>query len=169
MSNSFKDRLLHDENSGAWFDQSRRYMMIRPDALMGIFRNLPEDVRHVALHSFADSISKQGGDSARAYVAMGGTGEKLFEVIAATAPELGWGRWSFEITPELVRLVVYNSPFADGYGSSTHPVCMPIIGMLNSVCSISMGYEMIAREIQCAAMGAECCIFEAKRGDANRA
>ena len=158
---SFKDRLLHDAQSGAWFDQTRRYMMIRPDALMGIFRRLPEPARMEALEAFAHSIAQQGGDSARAYVEMGGTGDKLLDVIACTAPELGWGIWAFERGQDSIRLSVRNSPFAAGYGVATHPVCMPIVGMIGAVSTLVMGQPMQAREIQCAAMGHETCLFEA--------
>ena len=160
MSAPFKNRLTFDADTGALFDQSRRYMMIRPDALMGIFKRLPPDQRMAALQAFAESIAEQGGDSARAYVEMGETGEKLLDVIAATAPELGWGLWQFAIHPDRYTLSVRNSPFAAGFGPSTHPVCMPIIGMVGAVTSIVAGKPMHAREIACAAMGAEQCLFE---------
>lgn len=161
MSASFKERLTYDAQSGALFDQTRRYMMIRPDALMGIFRRLPEDQRMAALQAFAESIAEQGGDSARAYVAMGGAGEKLFDVIAATAPELGWGLWQFTLHPDHYTLNVRNSPFAAGFGPSSHPVCMPIVGMFGAVSTIVAGKPMQAREIACAATGADHCQFEA--------
>jgi predicted hydrocarbon binding protein len=160
MSGSFKERLSFDAGSGALFDQSRRYMMIRPDALMGIFKRLPPDQRIAALQAFAESIAEQGGDSARAYVSMGGTGAKLLDVIAATAPELGWGIWQFWIEDGRFTLSVRNSPFAAGFGPSDHPVCTPIIGMFGAVTSIVAGKPMLAREIHCAAMGAELCQFE---------
>jgi predicted hydrocarbon binding protein len=160
MSSTFQERLSYDAEQGMLLDQTRRYMMIRPDALMGIFRRLPEDQRMAALQAFAESIAEQGGDSARAYVAMGGTGEKLLDVIAATAPELGWGRWQFTIAKDHYTLHVRNSPFAAGFGPSTHPVCAPIIGMFGAVTSIVAGQPMQAREVSCAAMGAEICQFE---------
>ncbi len=160
MSGSFKQRLTFDADTGALFDQSRRYMMIRPDALMGIFKRLPPDQRMAALQAFAESIAEQGGDSARAYVEMGGTGEKLLDVIAATAPELGWGIWHFTIQPDHYTLQVRNSPFAAGFGASDHPVCAPVIGMFGAVTSIVAGKPMVAREVACAAMGAELCRFE---------
>ena len=160
MSGSFKQRLTFDADTGALFDQSRRYMMIRPDALMGIFKRLQPDQRMAALQAFAESIAEQGGDSARAYVEMGGTGAKLLDVIAATAPELGWGIWQFTIQPDHYTLQVRNSPFAAGFGPSDHPVCAPVIGMFGAVTSIVAGKPMLAREVACAAMGADLCRFE---------
>ena len=160
MSGSFKERLSFDAETGALFDQSRRYMMIRPDALMGIFKRLPPDQRMAALQAFAESIAEQGGDSARAYVAMGGNGPKLLDVIGATAPELGWGIWAFHMDGDHFGLSVRNSPFAAGFGPSDHPVCAPIVGMFGAVTTIVAGKPMLARETACVAMGAELCRFE---------
>lgn len=162
MTATFKERLVLDREAGAWFDQSRRYMMIRPEALMGIFRPLPEPERARALAALEASIFEQGSDSARAYVAMGGTGEALLGVIEATAPELGWGLWRFARGEGTVSLEVRNSPFAAGFGPSRTPVCAAIAGMARAVSTIVLGRPTIAVETQCAAMGAENCRFEAR-------
>jgi hypothetical protein len=45
MAQRFRDRLILDEQAGSWLGQTRRYMLIRPEALMGIFRGLPEAAR----------------------------------------------------------------------------------------------------------------------------
>ncbi len=118
MAKSFRERLTLDPDAGAWFDQTRRYMLLRPEALMGIFRRLPEAERAMALSALQDSVFEQGSDSARAYRAMGGTGEALLGVIQDSAPELGWGRWRFTREGEVLRLEVRNSPFAQGFGPS---------------------------------------------------
>ena len=48
----FRERLSFDPERGALMDQTRRYMLIRPEALMGIFRRLPEAERRQALEGF---------------------------------------------------------------------------------------------------------------------
>lgn len=159
---SFKDRLTLDEAQGAWWDQGRRYMLIRPDALMGLFRELPAAMRGEAFAALARSITRQGADSARAYRAMGGTGPALLDVVAATAPQLGWGRWRFELEPDLLRLTVTNSPFAAGYGSADEAVCHPIRGMMTAVGEMVLDRPVTVVETHCAAMGAPECRFEAR-------
>jgi uncharacterized protein len=159
---SFRDRLAFDEAQGALMDQTRRYLLIRPEALMGIFRRLPEPARIEALEALAESIVEQGSDSARAYAAMEGGGAALARTVAATAPQLGWGRWSFELEPDLIRLEVRNSPFAAGFGSSASPICHPILGMVRAVTTLIFGREADASEISCVACGAETCRFEAR-------
>ena len=162
MASSFLDRLTLDQQAGAWFDQTRRYMLIRPEALMGIFRPLPAANRAEALAALENSIFEQGTDSARAYRAIGGTGAALLDVIAAAAPQLGWGVWSFEPQTSVVRLSVRNSPFAIGFGPSDTPVCAAITGMLRAVAGLVLDRPVVAREEHCAAMGGDICRFEAR-------
>ncbi len=160
---TFRERLAFDEASGAIYDQTRRYILIRPAALMGLFKRLPEEARLSALDALAQSIVEQGSDSARAYRAMGSEdAAALLDTIAATAPQLGWGQWRFDRGPDLIRLEVRNSPFAAGFGPATHPVCHAIIGMLQAVSGLAFGRAAAARETACVAMGAEACSFEAR-------
>ncbi len=161
MASSFRERLTLDPDAGAWFDQTRRYMLIRPEALMGIFRRLPEAERAMALTALQDSVFEQGSDSARAYRAMGGTGEALLGVIQESAPELGWGRWRFSRGGDILRLEVKNSPFAAGFGPSSTPVCAAITGMVRAVSTLVFERPTIARETHCASMGHDLCRFEA--------
>ncbi len=158
----FKDRLAWDSHAGEILDETRRYMLIRPEALMGIFRNLPDEARVAALNALEDSIFEQGSDSARAYRRHGGEGASLAHLVAATAPQLGWGIWHFEIAPEVIRLEVRNSPFAAGFGPSPTPVCHAIVGMVGPSPAWSSMRPVNAAEIQCAATGAPTCRFEAR-------
>lgn len=161
MAGSFRDRLTLDADAGAWFDQTRRYMLIRPEALMGIFRSLPSAERDRALAALEASVHEQGSDSARAYRAMGGDGRSLLGVIEAAAPELGWGRWRFDHEGAILRLAVRNSPFAAGFGPSPTPVCAAIAGMVRAVATLVFERPALSRETHCAAMGGDACRFEA--------
>lgn len=143
-------------------DGPRRYLMLRPEALMGVFRRLDPPARLQALQAFVDSVVEMGADSARAYQAMGGgSGEALAATVSASAPDLGWGVWRFSFTPGEVRLEVHDSPFAAGYGPAPHPVCMPITGMVQAVAGMVLGCPASATETGCVAMGAPSCRFRA--------
>ncbi|MET0606628.1 MAG: 4-vinyl reductase [Beijerinckiaceae bacterium] len=164
---SFRERLVFDEARGEILDESRRYMLIRPEALMGIFRRLAPAQQAEALQAFAQSIVEQGSDSARAYQKLGASdAAALLDAIAATAPQLGWGIWSFERpTDDMIRLAVRNSPFAAGYGRSDTPVCHAIVGMMQATSTLAFGRAGTATEVQCAATGAPHCLFEARPSD----
>jgi predicted hydrocarbon binding protein len=160
---SFRERLFFDESHGAILDRERRYVLLRGDALMGVFRRLSPSAREEAFAALEASIFEHGSDSARAYRAMGqGDGAELAHAVAAAAPQLGWGVWTFDIEPDRLRLTVANSPFAAAYGAADAPVCHAIVGMVRGVAGLVFERPAVAREIACAAMGAPHCLFEAE-------
>ncbi len=160
-----RERLEFDDAVGEYRDGGIRYMMIRPDALMGLLHELPEAMRPEVLEAFARSITKQGGRSAAAYRAAGAASSAaLVTTIEATAPQLGWGRWGLTLGDDRLDLVVTNSPFVAGYGPSETPVCHAIIGMLTAVGRMTLGGEVVVHERACAAMADhDHCRFEVKR------
>jgi predicted hydrocarbon binding protein len=161
----FRARLVFDPALGEYRDGGIRYMMIRPDALMGLLHELPEDMRPAVLEAFARSITRQGGRSAAAYRAAGAaSSDALVTTIQETAPQLGWGRWVLTLGAGRLDLTVANSPFVAGYGPSETPVCHPIIGMLTAVGRMTLGGEVAVRETACAAMADhDHCRFEVTR------
>lgn len=156
----FRDRLEFDPQRGEYRDGGIRYMMIRPDALMGMIAELPEAMRPHAMEGFVRSIRRVGGHSARTYQDAGT--DDLLRTIEETAPQLGWGIWSLTRTAEGLALTVENSPFAAGAGHSPHPVCAPIRGMLTAIGEMTMG-DVSVTETACAATGAPCCRFTVSR------
>ncbi|MBV8535432.1 MAG: 4-vinyl reductase [Alphaproteobacteria bacterium] len=158
------DRLVHDTNAGEIRDGDIRYLMFRTDAVMGLFKRLPEAARRDALAALADSIEENGGRSAAAYRASGAAGAALLDVIVETAPQLGWGTWSFvERRADRLVLEVRNSPFVHGFGGSALPICAPIVGMLRVVSSMVLGAPTAVEETVCAAQSPDVCRFIARR------
>jgi uncharacterized protein len=162
----FRERLTWDGETGALRDGAIRYLMIRPDALMGIFKRLSEPARREALAAFAESICENGGKSAASYRALGGAdGRALLDVIAATAPQLGWGLWQFASRSDGdLDLVVRSSPFVEGFGRAAEPVCAPIVGMFRIVSQMVLGAPTVATETACACQGHAACRFLARPG-----
>ncbi|MBJ3778882.1 hypothetical protein [Acuticoccus mangrovi] len=156
---SFRQRLRHDAATGAYLDGDIRYMMIRPDALMGLFARLDPPARAAALEALGASITEHGGRSAATYVTPERVSE-LVAIIAATAPELGWGVWRFVPEGRGMRLVVTNSPFAAG-ATFEGPACHAIVGMLRAVGAMIYGPGATAAETACAngREGADECHF----------
>lgn len=162
----FRERLVWDAATGEIRDGELRYLMIRPDALMGVLRRLPAEMQPAMLQAFAESIHHYGAASARKYRGMGAAdAEALLAVIAATAPQLGWGIWRLSRpAPGRLELEVGNSPFAAGHGPADGPVCAPIAGMLRAVAGLVLDGPASARELACTATGAPHCRFEAGPG-----
>ena len=144
-------------------DAGIRYLRLRADTLMGMFRHLPGPARAQAFAALVRSTAEHGGDSARRYLeGSGGDAAALLAMIEKTAAELGWGNWRFaERESARLALEVADSPFAAGYGAADTEVCAPITGMLQAVAELALGSACEARELQCRARGAASCRFEA--------
>ena len=153
--------MKHDAERGALTEGDARYLLIRDDSLMGIFRRLPEPARGAALQAFADSLAEHGGRSAARYDA--DDRDRFLATIPRKAGELGWGVWTLQRKGDALELIVENSPFAHGHGSADAPVCAPIAGMLRAVAALVLGGTAVSREETCAAAGAAACRFRARR------
>lgn len=140
-----------------------RYLQLRADTLMGMFRCLPAPARARALAALAHATAEAGGDSARRYAEAGARdAAALLAKIERTAAELGWGEWRFgKRNARRLALEVRDSPFAAGYGAADTAVCAPIAGMLQAVAGMVLGAPCEARETACRAHGAGRCRFEA--------
>ena len=159
----FRDRLVIDEEKGELRDGAARYLMIRDDSLMGMFRALPEAARAEAFAALARSIVEYGSKSAASYQAMGAQArDELLAVITATSPQIGWGRWTIlAADDDRLEIEVANSPFVTGYGASDKPVCAAIAGMVEALGGLVLGRGARAEEISCAATGKAKCVFRA--------
>lgn len=161
---TLNERLVFDLEAGEVRDADRRYLLMRPDVLMGALARLDPAERSRVLQAFADSAAQNGGASVRAYLAAHGSdSDDLFEVICAAAAALGWGRWAIESEPGRMRLTVRNSPFAAGFGPCDQAVCAPISGILRSVVESVLDGPVSVTEVACVAQGASECRFTATR------
>mgnify|MGYP003753668303 CR=1 FL=1 len=160
---TFRDRLQFDDAAGTYHDGAMRYILIKPEAVMGVALEMPEDQRPAIFEAMIRTVIRNGGKSAQAYRAAGASDpEALLAVIRETAAQLGWGRWQTELGADRLVVTVENSPFAAGYGASKVPVCAPITGMLTAVSGMVFDAPTTVQERACATMGAEACIFEAR-------
>lgn len=165
----FRERLDWDAVPGQVVDGAVRYMLIRPDALMGAIMRLSPDARAGMLAALHASVLDFGGRSAGNYNRT--ATRPLIEVVAGTAPDLGWGRWSVSTDADAIRVTVEDSPFAAPIAADLAtdpeaprpegPVCTAMTGMLSAVGTIMGGAPVTALETRCAALhGGGACHFE---------
>lgn len=139
---------------------------MRADAFMDAFARLDEDARYTMFAAFAQSVAAHAGQSAKHYRhELGPAAREIFLNAAVNlAADMGWGAWSFG--PSLhgeIALEVRNSPFAEGYGKSSRPVCAPIVGLLEALGGIVFTVDPVCAETECAAVtGGDVCRFTAR-------
>ena len=168
MTQPLHERLRFDTESGAVYDATRRYVLLRTDVLMGAFDELPEPAKSDALRAFGRSVARHGADSVRAYIAASGSAG-LTQTMEDSATSLGWGRWHIEQAADehdtstaSLRLTMENSPFAAAAAPAAGPVCHAIAGMLEAVASALWQRPAIAHETRCRAEhGDATCQFVA--------
>lgn len=163
MTESLIERMQWQTESGQILDGDRRYLLMRTDVLMGVFRNLPSPIRQQALQALQMSVRDQGGKSAKAYFAsLGNDAQRLMQTMVDFSAQLGWGVWTMSRHDHGLSVHVSNSPFAHGFGPFEQPVCYPIVGMLETVGELILGVAVRVRETRCAAQGHAHCNFVAE-------
>lgn len=175
-STALHQRLQFDVDHGQVLDQTRRYVLMRADVLMGMFDALPGAARAEALAALSRSVAVQGGDSVRAYASQPGSNHaRLLQTMQDSAASLGWGVWQFaalwsaDRQPLGLQLTVHNSPFAAQSAPSAEPVCAAIAGMLQAVGQALWQTACQVQEIHCVAQGRHAeCSFTLQPADPTR-
>jgi uncharacterized protein len=177
---ALRDRLMWDEGRGALHDGPRRYLMMRPDVLMGAVVAMDEPARGAWLQAWADSTARHGGGSLKAYAeAVAFDADALMAATVQAAADLGWGAWQLVQEGEALSLTLSASPFVDGWQAATPqpataPVCAPVRGMLQALATLVLRDGPVAvTETDCAATHAvrqgACCRFIARTTQADAA
>lgn len=176
-----RERLIWDAGAGALHDGPRRYLMMRPDVLMGAIHRLDGAAQAAMLDALAASVCEHGADSLRAYAEQSsGDAGALMAATAQAAADLGWGHWTLQalrrderepqagdLQERELHLTVRHSPFADGWRKAagkqaTRPVCPPIRGMFEALAAQVLKAPAHVTECECNAQGAASCIFVAR-------
>jgi len=161
MAHTLREKLHWDTASGQITDAGRRYLLLRADVLMGIFRGLGPQAQAEALAAFSRSVRESGGKSAQSYFeALDNDARRFLQTMEDYSAELGWGKWSFKPYGDgQWELTVHNSPFAAGFGASDKPVCGAIAGMLAAAGELIAAAPVSVDETACAAQGCSHCTF----------
>ena len=159
---ALRERLAWDPALGRISDGPRRYLLMRPDVLMGAVEAMAPAPRGSFLSSWQMSTCQHGADSLRAYAQMvHGDRHALLQATVAAAADLGWGRWALTLEDGLLHLEVLDSPFVAGWLAasqgrpSQEPVCAPIRGMLQALAEVVLEGPVAVQEDDCAALQAQ--------------
>jgi len=150
-----------DRPPGEIIDQGVRYLMMRPDVLMGIAHELPPQQAVHFLQALGKSVFRNAQASFQQYRTQGSLApDQLLAKSFGAAAHLGWGHWTLERARDgSYQVEVRNSPFAAGFGSSPVPVCTAIAGALGGMLLVAYDLTIDVRESICAAQGGPACRF----------
>ncbi len=164
MENPILKELISNPEKGGLFYKEVRYLLIRPETLAA-FQKAAEKEIGEKVSSILYQSGFQGGtlSSKRYREVFGFSDEEIIRFMVEMGPQIGWGRFElekFDGNKKVLIVSVYHSPFAEGYGPSSKPVCHMIRGVLAGMASLIFRKEIESKEVSCLARGDEYCRFE---------
>lgn len=160
MQSKQSDEISWDPESGTLTQSGIRYVLMRPDVVMGAAEHLPNPEQFVA--AIGESAFENARDSFLRYRQSGAlNGGDPIDHACGMAGKLGWGLWEVrERRADGYTVSVFNSPFAIPAQNNPVPMCGWITGVLRAVCLANHRKASHVRETCCAAQGHAHCTFE---------
>lgn len=161
MHNEILKEMSFDPDTGEMSYEGIRYMLVRPDTIMAIYREVERLIGTDVEEVFFKAGRLGGGRTAAGVeTTLSISKERLASFMVSMGVKLGWGRnelVEFDMDGRKIRFRVFNSAFAKAYGSSCNPVCHLTRGVMAAVGEMLWGTTVEALETHCAAQGGEFC------------
>src|SRR5262245_2041533 len=140
--------MTHEAGSGRLLHGGARFLLIRPETLIGLQRAL-----EARLGAEAAEVLVAGGRSGggRATAALDGDARQRVEALLRMGGEIGWGRFVLErLTDRELVVTVHDSPFVEAHGPAERPVCHLTRGVLLALAETVFAPPVSVRESACA-------------------
>ena len=164
MENQILKELIFNPEKGGLFYKEVRYLLVRPETLIAFQKTAEKEIGERASQLLYQSGYEGGRLSSKRYrEVFGFSDEEIIRFMLEMGPQIGWGRFElerFDGNNRVLIVRVYHSPFAEGYGPSSKPVCHMIRGVLGGMASTIFGKEPAPKEVSCLAKGDEYCRLE---------
>ncbi|MCK5417788.1 MAG: hypothetical protein KAI93_04760 [Desulfobacterales bacterium] len=161
--NSILDELKYDSASGALKYKNVRYLLIRPETIVGFQKAIEQHSPVAARDAFFQGGYRGGYLSAKQYREMQNLSDsETIEFMMAMGAEIGWGHFKsdeYDFAKKKLQISVENSAFAEAYGDSDEGVCHLISGVLSGLATVLFARNCIASETECLAKGDKHCVF----------
>ncbi len=176
VNNEILDNIDYSEDGGALLYNGVRYMLIRPETVLEMFKAITDEVGHEKAGQVFYRSGHRGGSLSATHFRreMGLSPEEIVRFMAKMGGQLGWGRIeinSLNVDDGFLELDVYHSVFSEEFGQAEMPVCHMIRGVFAGTWSGSIDKDVDGLETRCRAVdGPGPCSFifsPAKAGSMN--
>jgi predicted hydrocarbon binding protein len=161
--NSILDELKYDFASGALKYKDVRYLLIRPETIVGFQKAIEQHSPTAVRDAFFQGGYQGGYLSAKKYKEIHNLSDsETIEFMMTMGAEIGWGHFKldeYDFAKKKLQISVENSAFAEAYGDSDEGVCHLISGVLSGLATILFSRNCTASEIECMARGDHHCVF----------
>ncbi len=152
------ERLRRDAARGALVLDGTRYLVIRPETVIGFQKRVEAALGPDRAGDLVADGGREGGRlSTHRFVLSGFEPRDAADAMALMAPEIGWGRFelvAYDPAARRLEIAVHGSPFAEAYGPASHPVCHLARGVVHGIAEVCFpGGPLAAREVACVAGG----------------
>ena len=169
--NTIIEQLSYNRDSGALTYRDVRYLLIRPETIVGFQKSIEKYSITVAQEALFQGGYRGGYLSAKRYKEAQNLSDiETIRFMMSMGAEIGWGNFrliKYDFKNRNLQIRVKNSAFAEAYGQSSKGVCHLVSGVLSGLGTVLFACNCTASESHCLAKGNKDCVFhvsEANRG-----
>ena len=161
--NAILDRLVYDPACGALTYRDVRYLLIRPETIVGFQKTIEKHSLKGAREALFQGGYRGGYLSAKKYKDTQNLSDsETINFMMTMGTEIGWGNFKlieYDFENRKLNVRVKNSVFAEAYGDATEGVCHLINGVLSGLATVLFGRNCMGSETECLAKGDQHCVF----------
>ena len=162
-ANSIIDQLVYDSASGALTYRDVRYVVIRPETIIGFQKTIEKHSREGARDALFQGGYQGGYLSAKKFKETQNLSDtETIDFMMTMGAQIGWGHFDlidYDFKNRKLQIRVLNSAFAEAYGDATEGVCHLINGVLSGLAAVLFGRNFMGSETECLAKGDPHCVF----------
>ncbi len=162
-ANSIIDQLVYDSASGALTYRDVRYVVIRPETIIGFQKTIEKHSREGARDALFQGGYQGGYLSAKKFKETQNLSDtETIDFMMTMGAQIGWGHFDlidYDFKNRKLQIRVLNSAFAEAYGDATEGVCHLINGVLSGLAAVLFGRNCMGSETECLAKGDPHCVF----------
>ena len=161
--NSIINQLVYDSVAGRLAYRDIRYVIIRPETIVGFQKTIEKHSRENAREALFQGGYQGGYLSAKKFKEMQNLSDtETIGFMMTMGAEIGWGHFElveYDFEKLKLNVRVENSAFAEAYGDATEGVCHLINGVLSGLATVLFRRNCMGLETECLAKGDKHCIF----------
>ena len=164
--NSIINQLVYDSASGALTYRDVRYVVIRPETIIGFQKTIEKHSREGARDALFQGGYQGGYLSAKKFKETQNLSDtETIDFMMTMGAQIGWGHFDlidYDFKNRKLQIRVLNSAFAEAYGDATEGVCHLINGVLSGLAAVLFGRNCMGSETECLAKGDPHCVFHVR-------
>ena len=157
------DQLMYDSASGALTYKDIRYVLIRPETIVGFQKTIEKHSRQGAREALFQGGYQGGYLSAKKFKEMQNlSNAETIDFMMTMGAQIGWGHFDlidYDLESRRLQIRVENSAFAEAYGIATEGVCHLINGVLSGLATVLFERDCKGSETECLAKSDPHCFF----------